>query len=180
MLQNAILQKFPFLKVRNSGRNHEQILVSTAKILGKFSEKSILQQILLKSSGITAAAAKLLCSFTLPEALFDGFCPGRFQNLGQLLLKNIAQCNHTIAIQTAGNYRAVSQNTKMILHTVAIHLVAPIGRIGIGPGKALAPFQKEPIPNPVASGILGPGFRKFLLQAGNGGFVSAFIAAVVP
>ena len=47
MLQNAILQQFPFLKVRNSGRNHEQIVVSTAKIFGHFSEKSILQQSLL-------------------------------------------------------------------------------------------------------------------------------------
>ena len=46
VLQNAILQKFPFLKVRNSGRSHEQIVVSTAKILGLFLEKSILQQTL--------------------------------------------------------------------------------------------------------------------------------------
>ena len=48
LLQNAILQKFSFLKVRNSGRNHEPIVVSTAKILCKFPEKSILQQILVE------------------------------------------------------------------------------------------------------------------------------------
>ena len=37
---------FISLKVRNSGRNHERIVVSTAKILGQFSEKTILQQTL--------------------------------------------------------------------------------------------------------------------------------------
>ena len=47
LLQKVVLQKYLFLKVRNSGRNHEQIVVSTAKILCRFSEKSILQQTLL-------------------------------------------------------------------------------------------------------------------------------------
>lgn len=44
LLHNSILQKFPLSKIRNSGENHEIIVVSTAKILGCFSKKAILQQ----------------------------------------------------------------------------------------------------------------------------------------
>lgn len=44
LLQNAILRKFPFLKIRNSGRNHGITVVPTAKLLVHFSERAILQQ----------------------------------------------------------------------------------------------------------------------------------------
>lgn len=44
LLHNSILQKFPLSKIRNSGENHEIIVVSAAKILGCFSKKAILQQ----------------------------------------------------------------------------------------------------------------------------------------
>lgn len=44
LLQNSIQQKSHILKIRNSGRNHEIIVISTAKILIQFSEKAILQQ----------------------------------------------------------------------------------------------------------------------------------------
>lgn len=44
LLHNSILQKFPLSKIRNIGENHEIIVVSTAKILGCFSKKAILQQ----------------------------------------------------------------------------------------------------------------------------------------
>ena len=44
LLHNSILQKLPLSKNRNSGGNHEIIVVSTAKILGCFSKKAILQQ----------------------------------------------------------------------------------------------------------------------------------------
>lgn len=44
LLQNAILRKFPFIKIRNSGRNHGITVVPTAKLLVHFSERAILQQ----------------------------------------------------------------------------------------------------------------------------------------
>ena len=49
LLQNGNLRRCPFLKVRNSGRNHEIIVVSTAKALERFSKKAILQQSLRQS-----------------------------------------------------------------------------------------------------------------------------------
>ncbi len=45
-MQIAILRNLVPLKVRNSGGNHEQLVVSTAKLLGSILEKSILQQAL--------------------------------------------------------------------------------------------------------------------------------------
>ena len=44
LLHNSILQKLSVSKIRNGGGNHEIIVVSTAKILGCFSKKAILQQ----------------------------------------------------------------------------------------------------------------------------------------
>lgn len=49
LLQNLFLQKSPIPKIRNSGGNHEIIVVSTAKILGCFSKKAILQQLQMRS-----------------------------------------------------------------------------------------------------------------------------------
>ena len=44
LLHNSFFLNLPISKIRNSGGNHEIIVVSTAKILGCFSEKAILQQ----------------------------------------------------------------------------------------------------------------------------------------
>jgi hypothetical protein len=73
----------------------------------------------LKFPCVTAAAAQIFCGFPLPETFYDGLGPGGCENVGQFLPENIAKGDDAVAVQAAGNYRAVAEDSKVILQTVA-------------------------------------------------------------
>ena len=80
--------------------------------------------LLSKPSGITAAAAQIFGCCAAGKTLAHGVCPVTGENFIQFLAENIAQSDHTVAVQTAGDYRAVTENAKLILQTVAVNIAA--------------------------------------------------------
>ena len=74
----------------------------------------VLLYIHLKSPGIATAAAQFFGGFAPAEAFGDGHGSGGCQDLTKIFPKHISQADSTLAVQTAGNYRAVAQNAEMI------------------------------------------------------------------
>ena len=86
----------------------------------------------------------------------------RCENFVYIGFKYIAECHYPVGIEATGYQGAVTQNTEMILESIAKDRVAHIVNILVGPQKALAEFKVEFIVYAVALAALSP----FALQAG--------------
>ena len=111
---------------------------------------------LYKSLGIAAAAAQVFRGPPAGKTVYHGFGPGGCQNIPDIFLKNVAQGNAAVTVQAAGYYGAVTENTEMIPQAIAEETL-PLNRgVLIRPLEALAPFQKQPVPDADTPGVFGP------------------------
>ena len=79
------------------------------------------------------------------KAVVDRLCSRRGENFGERSLIQIAQGKHSVGIETAGHYRAVTVYADLIPQPVAEEggVFGKCGSGKIGPIELLAPLQKE-------------------------------------
>ena len=126
---------------------------------------------MLEFLGIAAAAAEVFYGASAHKSFAHSGGAGRLENVGQLLPKNISKTDAALAVQAARHNRSVAKNAELIFQTVAEHPVTLVGGVFVRPGKAVAPFQKNLIPDAQAPGIFCPfPWEKFLqkLHGGKG------------
>ena len=125
-------------------------------------------------------AAQGLYGGAAAEAVGNGGGTGGSQDGCQVVRKHIAQGNGAVTVQAAGNHSAVAEDAEVIPKAVAGHMGAVVGGGGVRPGEAVAPLQKQTVPDAVATGVGLPLTGQQRLQQRQGSGVAAIIAAVVP
>ena len=134
----------------------------------------------LEFPGEAAAAAQILGDLAVAEAPDHIPGPLTVQNLRQLLPEHVAQGDDAVAVQTAGHHRAVAEDAEVVLQAVAVNLFTLVRGILIRPGEAVAPLQKQAVPDPIAPGIFLPGLGKMQSQPLQHCVIFSVVAAIVP
>ena len=83
-------------------------------------------------------------------------------------------------VQTAGNDRAVPQDTDLVPQTVAENIFAAVFGTKIRPVKFVTVFQIDPLSDPGASGFFLPFPGKSGMQTFQYGIVLTVLTALVP
>ena len=97
-----------------------------------------------------------------------------------VLSKDVAKVDDTVAIETTGHHRAVREDAELILEPVAEEPVALDLCLLVGPLKALSPLEIDAVADSGSSVAFLPVAGDLILQMGDGGLISVVVKALVP
>ena len=79
--------------------------------------------------------------FSVFKAFTNALCKGRIYNVENVLIENVAQSYCAVAVDTAGNYRAVNKHTYLVTQTVTVCFAVVF--VLLSPHKTLCKFQEK-------------------------------------
>ena len=97
-----------------------------------------------------------------------------------VLSKDVAKVDDTVAIEATGHHRAVGEDAELILEPVAEEPVALDFCLFVGPLKALSPLKIDAVADSGSSVAFLPVTGDLSLQMGDGGLISVVVKALVP
>ena len=114
------------------------------------------------------------------EAFRDSCCSFGMQYGGNVIAENIAESDHTVTVETAGDDGSVCEDAEMVAQTVAGEAVAFDPGVAVGPLKPLTPFEVDLVADPDPSCVFCPFSRDIFPENVKNRVVFAAVKALVP
>ncbi len=133
-----------------------------------------------ESLRIPAAVAEVLGCLSASEAFDDCLRSVGAEDGMDVLLENIAEVDHALAVKTAGNHRAVDENAELILEPIAEEF-APLDLcVPVGPLKSLSPLKIDAVADSGSAVAFLPLPGDAILQVGDCYLIAVVVKAKVP